>query len=141
MNERLLTGEVARACGVSLDTIRHYERVGVIDQAHRESNGYRRYAPDTIDRVRTVRRALRLGFTLEELARIFRQRSSGRPPCREVRALAAQKLRDLDSRLAELLTLRETLISTLTAWDDILGATAEGQPAHLLEMLQEGRTT
>jgi hypothetical protein len=58
-----------------------------------------------------------------------------------VRALAAQKLRDLDSRLAELLPLRETLVSTLTAWDDILGATAEGQPAHLLEMLQEGRTT
>ena len=141
MTERLLTGEVARACGVSHDTIRHYERVGVIDKAHRDDNGYRRYGADTIDRVRIVRRALGIGFTLEELARIFRQRSSGRPPCREVRALAAKKLNDLEGRLAELLAVRETLITTLNAWDAVLGATARDQPAHLLDMLHEGSSS
>lgn len=141
MNERLLTGQVARACGVSHDTIRHYERLGVIAKADRDRSGYRRYAPETIDRVRIVRRALGIGFTLEELARIFRQRSSGRPPCREVRALARQKLSDLDSRIAELLAMRETLRTTLAAWDDVLQATPEGHAAHLLDKLHEGRTS
>ena len=139
MNERLLTGEVARACGVSNDTIRHYERTGVIDKAARDRSGYRRYEPRTIDRIRTVRRALAIGFTLNELARIFRQRSSGRPPCREVRALAEQKLRDLEIQLAEILAVRETLTHTLAAWDSALRSTPEGRPAHLLDMLNEGR--
>ena len=137
MTERLLTGQVARACGVSDDTIRHYERKGVIDKAVRDDSGYRRYEASAIDRVRLVRRALAIGFTLDELARIFRQRSSGRPPCREVRALAERKLHDLEIRLAELLNVRETLLMTIAAWDARLASSGQ-EPAHLLEMLNEG---
>src|ERR1700682_802316 len=100
--ELLQTGTLARLCGVSPDTIRHYEHLGVIPSATRNANGYRGYPEATIDRVRVVRRALTLGFTLAEPARILRQRDSGRPPCREVRALAVRKLADLDQRLVEL---------------------------------------
>jgi DNA-binding transcriptional MerR regulator len=131
----LQTGTLARHCGVSADTIRHYERLGVIQPALRGANGYRGYPEAAVDRVRVVRRALTLGFTLAELARILRQRDSGRPPCQEVRALAVRKLENLDQRLTELHALRETLARTVASWDARLAGTSEGQPAGLLDSL------
>ena len=135
-SEQLLTGEVARACGVSADTIRHYERRGVIAAAQRDAGGYRRYPAAVVGRVLMVRRALRLGFSLDELCRILRKRAAGMPPCHEVRALAECKLRDVDARIADLTELRRTLTSTLEEWDRRLAMTAEGEPAHLLESLR-----
>jgi DNA-binding transcriptional MerR regulator len=131
----LTTGSVARQCGVSPDTIRHYEQLGVIPPAVRGANGYRGYPEATVHRVRVVRRALTLGFTLTELARILRQRDGGRPPCRDVYALAAQKLADLDQRLVELHALRETLAGLIESWNHRLDAVGDGEPAHLLETL------
>ncbi len=135
----LLTGELAKACGVSNDTIRHYERKGVIPAAVRDGSGYRRYPEETIERVRLVRRALGIGFTLDELARIFRQRASGRPPCRDVRELGAKKLADLDERIVEMLAVRDALAATLESWDDRLTTTPQGQMAYLLETVFERR--
>src|SRR5436190_24388288 len=92
MDRTMRIGDVARACGVSTDTIRWYEKQGVLAPVHRERNGYCVYDAETIERVRVVRRAIAVGFSVAELARIFRQRAAGRPPCREVRAMAARKL-------------------------------------------------
>jgi len=129
-------GEVASECGVSVDTIRHYEAKGVIVAASRDASGYRHYPPEVIERVRVIRRALKLGFLLDELSRIFRTRAEGKPPCREVRALAERKLHDVDARIAELIALRDSLASTIENWDQRLSATAEGEAAHLLEDLR-----
>ena len=129
-------GDVARACGVSVDTIRHYEARGVIAAAPRDASGYRDYPPDVIERVRMIRRALQLGFSLDELCRIFKQRAAGKAPCREVRSLAERKLRDVETRIAELTALRASLASTIENWDQRLSATAEGEAAHLLEDLR-----
>ena len=128
-------GDVARACGVSTDTIRWYEKQGVLAPVHRERNGYRVYDAETIERVRVVRRAIAVGFSIEELARIFRQRAAGGPPCREVRAMAARKLEELDARIAELTGLRAQLAATVDDWDARLSRTAEGEPARLIESL------
>ncbi len=65
----LRSGELAQLTGVSPDTIRHYERIGILRAPPRTSAGYRMYTRDTIDRVRLVQRALQLGFTLTELAK------------------------------------------------------------------------
>jgi len=92
MDRRMRIGDVARACGVSTDTIRWYEKQRLLAPVHRERSGYRVYDAETIERVRVVRRAIAVGFSVAELARIFRQRAAGRPPCREVRAMAARKL-------------------------------------------------
>ena len=129
-------GDVAQACGVSVDTIRHYETRGVIAAVPRDASGYRDYSPDVIERVRMIRRALQLGFSLDELGRIFKQRAAGKAPCREVRALAERKLRDVETRIAELTALRASLASTIEQWDERLSATAEGEAAHLLEDLR-----
>jgi DNA-binding transcriptional MerR regulator len=136
MDETLMIGEVARASGVSVDTIRHYEAAGVIPPATRERNGYRRFPPSALQRVKVVRRALAIGFTIEELARLFRQRAAGRPPCGEVRAMAARKLEALDERIAELTALRGELAAILGDWDQRL-ETGNGQPAYLLDALVE----
>jgi len=130
-------GDMARACGVSTDTIRWYEKQGVLGAVQRERNGYRVYDAETIERVRVVRRALAVGFSIKELARIFRQRAAGRPPCREVRAMAARKLEELDARIAELLELRAQLAAMADDWDARLSRTAEGEPARLIESIAE----
>ncbi|SRR5258708_3892868 len=137
MSSGLLIGDVAKQTGVSVDTVRHYERKGVIEGVVRDGSGYRRYPAATIDRIRVVRRALGIGFTLDELARIFRQRASGHPPCRQVRDLAARKLGELDERIAALNAVRAALSVTVTSWESRLEATAEGGLAHLLESLIE----
>src|SRR5437763_13872849 len=88
----LRAGELARASGVSTDTLRHYERKGVLPRPRRSPNGYREYAAESLARVLLVRRALASGFTLDELARGMRARQRGGSPCRAVGAHAAPKL-------------------------------------------------
>ena len=86
-------------------------------------------------RVRTIRRALAIGFTLRELARILRVREKGGAPCRDVRALAAAKLADLDRQLSEMTALREHLAQLLGDWDNRLDGLAPGARAGLLDAL------
>jgi len=120
---------VAHLAGVSADTLHHYERVGVLPPVERDENGYRRYPADTVKRVASIRRALDLGFTLEELSRFFRARDSGSPPCRRVRALAEQKLEQTREQIAALQLLERELTTVLSEWDARL---EQGEPARLL---------
>lgn len=137
VSKPLRAGELAGICGVSTDTLRHYERVGVLPQPHRTAAGYRQYPPDAVRRVRLVRRAVALGFTLAELARVLRIRDRGGAPCREVRALAESKLADLDREIVERITLRDHLRRLLGDWDRRLDATPQGKRAGLLEMIMD----
>ena len=132
-------GELAAAAGVSTDTLRHYERKGVLQRPRRSPNGYREYAPEALARVRLVRRALAFGFTLDELARVLRARDCGAAPCKEVRALAAEKLSGVEARLAELAELRDELRATLDGWDARLSKAGVGARAGLLESLGDRR--
>jgi MerR family Zn(II)-responsive transcriptional regulator of zntA len=134
-SEGFLSGELARLAGVSTDTLRHYERKGVLPLARRLNNGYRRYAPDSLDRVRLIRRALAVGFTLDELARFLKARDRGQAPCREVRSLAEEKLTEVESRLTVLLAVRDDLRATLVDWDKRLNGKKGGERAGLLEAL------
>jgi DNA-binding transcriptional MerR regulator len=134
MNDDLSSGAVARMCEVSPDTIRHYERLGLI-AAVRGSNGYRCFPRATVERVQMVRRALAIGFSLAELTRILAQRDAGSAPCRGVRALAATKLEELDLRIRELIAMRAELAGIITNWDERLSVTNDGEPALLLEQL------
>jgi DNA-binding transcriptional MerR regulator len=141
MQDEISSGELARTCGVSPDTVRHYERVGVLPGAVRGSNGYRRFPRESIARVLLVRKALAIGFSLDELARILRQRDDGTPPCRNVRAMAEEKLADLDRRIAEALAMRDELAGILGQWDEKLAATPDGEPALLLQSLMQHERT
>jgi MerR family transcriptional regulator, copper efflux regulator len=129
------SGELARLAGVSTDTLRHYERKGVLPRARRLDNGYRQYPPDSVGRVRLIRRALAVGFTLDELAQFLKARDRGQAPCREVRALAEEKLAGLEGRLEEMLAVRDEMRGMLKDWDRRLSGEKAGGRAGLLESL------
>ena len=130
----LRSAELAGLSGLSTDTLRHYERKGLL-HAGRSANGYREYPTKSIDRIRLVQHALSVGFTLAELARLLRIREEGGAPCKEVRALAAAKLKTLEEQLRGLSVLRNELRKMLGAWDTKLAHTRKGEQAHLLDML------
>ena len=128
-------GDVAAAAGVSADTIRHYERHGVIPRAMRTSAGYRRYPPDTVARVALVRRALAIGFSLKELGAIFRDRDRGAAPCRRVRGIVADRLSKIDDEITALMKLNSEMAALLEEWDARLSSTPPNRQARLLESL------
>ena len=129
--------ELARAVGVSTDTLRYYERQRLLPAPPRAVNGYRRYPPEALTRVRVIRSALAVGFSVDELARIFRARDHGLYPCQQVRQLAADKLKAVEERIRELQQLRGALSTTLASWDRQLARTPPGTPPHLLYNLAE----
>jgi DNA-binding transcriptional MerR regulator len=141
MQDEILSGELARLCGVSPDTIRHYERLRLLPAAVRGANGYRRFPRAAAGRVLLIRRAVAMGFSLEEVGRILRQRDGGTAPCRTVRAMAGEKLDALDRRIAEMQAAREDLARLLMEWDARLERTADGEPAWLLERTQHETTS
>jgi DNA-binding transcriptional MerR regulator len=129
-------GQLAKTAGVSVDTVRHYERLGLIPKAARTNAGYRRYPTATIDRITLVRHALRFGFSLRDIAGFLRVRASGGMPCRDVRAAATRILTAVDQRIAELTAARTEMERTLRNWDRRLARTPADRPAHLLELLE-----
>lgn len=127
--------DVARTTGVSTDTLRHYERQGLLPGVTRTAAGYRRYSAATVERVLLIQRALVVGFSLADLKRVLGVRDRGGAPCESVRALVGERLDELNQRIEELLTLRDELRLLLTEWDGRLSKTAQGQRANLLETL------
>ena len=127
--------DVARTTGVSTDTLRHYERKGLLPGVTRTAAGYRRYSAATVDRVLLIQRALVVGFSLADLMRVLGVRDRGGAPCHGVRALVGERLEELNQRIEELLILRDELRRLLADWDGRLSKTAKGQQANLLETL------
>jgi len=132
----LRIGELARQSGLSVDTLRHYERLQLLPVLRRTDGGFRQYPPEAVRRVTVIQRALSIGFSLEELSSFFKERTAGRAPCRAVRRLAQTKLEALDQHIQSLLAGRDALRALLEKWDERLDK-AEGQPARLLDALAE----
>lgn len=131
----LLIGELADLTEVSRDTLRHYERKGVLPPPVRSPNGYRLYSTSLVERVKLIRRSLAVGFTLDELARIFAERKGGNAPCREVYSLVVDKLEKVKLRIVEMEILRDDLEGLVLDWSGKLEDVGENTPAHLLEDL------
>jgi DNA-binding transcriptional MerR regulator len=134
---QLTTGQLGAVTGVSADTIRHYEKLGLLKKAMRSVGGYRLYDADAITRVQTIRSAVKAGFTLSELSGIFTERDAGGAPCRRVAALAADKIELLELRIRELTDLKQWLASTVESWQERLDRIPPGKRAGLLESLGE----
>ena len=133
----LSPSELARLTGVSTDTLRHYERKRVLRMPARSQGGYRRYLPEAVAHVRLVRRALAIGFTLNELAAVLSERDRGAAPCRSVRTLGAERLAELETRLRDLTELRDELHVLLREWDRRLARIPVGTQARLLDVLAD----
>src|ERR687887_1479914 len=114
-------GEVAEEAGVTVDTLRYYERLGVLPRARRTSGGLRQYGEDVLKQVRFIHEAQALGLTLSDVRRLVGDQGRvGRDRCRKVRDLLSARLKDVDAKLAQLRSFRQTLQSHLQACEDAL---------------------
>ena len=127
------SGQLARQTGVSTDTLRHYERLGLLPLPQRTAGNYREYPPTSPQRVELIRRALTIGFSLPELKTILAVRDKGGAPCRHVRDLLCSKIHNLDEQIRNLVSLRAEMNRLSGEWDKRLQQTKPGQVARLLE--------
>jgi DNA-binding transcriptional MerR regulator len=127
------SGQLARLTGLSTDTLRHYERLGILPLPQRTSGNYREYLPTSRQRVELIQRALAVGFSLTELKSILAVRDKGGAPCWHVRALMRAKIRDVNEHIRNLAALRVELKRLSKEWDRRLRRTKAGQLARLLE--------
>jgi Hg(II)-responsive transcriptional regulator len=104
----LTIGKLANAAGVGIDTVRFYERAGLLNEPRRTASGYRLYAGSEVARLRFIRRAKALGFSLDEIAELLRLNDGGGRRG-AVRALAARRLAEIEQKLRELGRMRDTL--------------------------------
>lgn len=107
MNEELSIGRLARVAGVNVETIRYYQRRGLVTRPYKPIGGHRRYARAVAARVRFIKRAQQLGFTLKEVTGLLRLEDG--QSCRETRLLAEHKLALIEERVADLNRMRRML--------------------------------
>ena len=136
-SKTLYSGALAKAAGVSPDTIRHYERIGVLPRASRTESGYRVYPASAVERVLVVQRALRIGFTLAELAEVLKARDAGGAPCQRVFQLAQEKLKGIEADIEVLKVTRRCVRKVLADWKQRTHGAGPGQQSHLLYSLSD----
>lgn len=107
MQTGLQIGQVAARSGVSIDTLRYYERRDLLSTAPRTAGGYRVFSPEVVDRVLFIKQAQQLGFTLDEISTLLT--TNGTSDCLRVHDLLDAKLAELDARMRAMRDFREKL--------------------------------
>jgi MerR family transcriptional regulator, mercuric resistance operon regulatory protein len=107
MAERCTIGAIARQAGVNVETVRYYQRRGLVPEPAKPIGGIRKYAPEHVQRLRFIKRAQQLGFSLEEIAELLSLEDGLH--CREVEKIAGQKLATVRERIAQLETMEGAL--------------------------------
>lgn len=115
----LKIGEVRSRSGCSIQTIRYYESLGLIQAIDRTAGGFRLFAPSTLDRLAFVKQAQSLGMSLQDISELLTVYDSGNAPCSTVKHKLRDKLADLDRRIQSLQRLRDELQSLLAVADDL----------------------
>ena len=105
----LTIGKLAKACDVKVDTVRYYERMGLVLPIERSESGYRKYSVDSIKRLRFVRRAQSLGFTLEEIKELLELSDTPEADCGDVQEHARHKISEVEVKIADLLKIKSSL--------------------------------
>lgn len=104
----MTVGQVARLAGVGVETVRFYEKNGLLEEPARRPSGYREYDEETVNRLRFIQRAKELGFTLSEIKELLSLRCSERP-CNDVKERAEAKIAEIEAKVAMLLRMKEVL--------------------------------
>ena len=125
-------GAAARAAGVHVETLRFYQRLGLVAQPARPANGFRRYGEDTVARLRFIRRAQELGFTLEETHSLLRLADG--VSCEATRRLAEAKLATIEARLRDLQRMRRALVELI----DACAGARQAPPCPIIAALASG---
>jgi len=102
-------GQIAKRAGMGVETVRYYEQIGVLPAAHRAQNGYRIYNEEHLRRLRFIKRARELGFSLEKVRSLLSLADDERMACRQVRAIAEQHLSEIRRNIADLQAMQRVL--------------------------------
>jgi MerR family mercuric resistance operon transcriptional regulator len=105
----LTIGKLAKAVGAGVETLRYYERLNLLAKPDRTPSGYRIYEPSAIDRLRFIKQAQELGFTLSEIKDLIRLTDDEKADCAQVNAKAREKLVEIEGKIVLLTTMRESL--------------------------------
>ena len=108
-------GALAGACAVGVETVRYYQRRGLLDEPRRPAGGVRRYGEPDARRLRFIRRAQSLGFTLDEVGKLLRLEST--PDCARARRVASARLAEVEAKIADLERVRGALRALVRACD------------------------
>lgn len=127
-------GELAELAGVSRDTLRYYEKLGLLQKVARDQGGRRLYAPRHLSTLRFIRRAQSMGFTLEEVRQLLQFRENPAGARREVRELTRDKLALVEKQLEELTVLRDEMVLLL----NLCGCAEEDQPCPIIDSMEDG---
>lgn len=102
-------GQVARQTGVTVETVRFYEKQGLINAPQRTVSGYRQYPQDTVKRVRFIQNAKDLGFTLKDISELLTLRQESGTSCADIKLRTTQKIDEVDQKIRDLKRIREAL--------------------------------
>ncbi len=108
----LTIGHLARAAGVNVETVRYYQRVGLVKEPARPAEGYRQYPPETVERIRFIKRAQKLGFSLKEISELL---DLGEGHCRDVRQRAEHKREMIEQQIVDLMAMKDSLETLIHA--------------------------
>lgn len=130
----LKIGEVARQTGIGIETLRFYEKSGLLDRPARTYSGYRMYSSEVLERLSFIKRAQILGFSLSEIKKVIDDARSGHSPCKEVREIVRNRLEELDQRMREMARYRKEMAATLEEWDRVGRA-----PGHICGLIETAK--
>ena len=131
-------GSLARAVGVGAETVRYYERVGLLVPPLRAANGYRRYDEAALARLRFVRQAAALGFSLAEIADILREAKEGNTPCPMVREIIVRRIAENQRKIKEMQKLQRKMEKALQDWSKMRNSMPTGDSVcHLIESVSD----
>jgi MerR family mercuric resistance operon transcriptional regulator len=128
----LTIGEVAEQANVHIETLRYYERRGLVARPPRSASNYRQYPEDAVRRVRFIKRAQELGFSLNNIQELLSLRADPESGCAEVRACAETKMKDIEAKIGTLTAMKSAL-STLVAESSGEGPLSNGPILESLE--------
>ncbi|MFY7835952.1 MAG: MerR family transcriptional regulator [Novosphingobium sp.] len=123
----MLIGDLSQRTGGNIETIRYYERIGLLPAPARRGR-YRSYGLEDVSRLRFVRRARNLGFTLDEVRALLELAAGGRKSCGDARSLAAAHLADVKTKIADLRRMERVLVEAVRACDADVNADNQGCP-------------
>lgn len=107
--DSLTIGQVAKTAHVNVETVRYYERRGLLPEPARRPSGYRSYAPDAVRRIQFIRQAQQLGFSLQEVSELLLLRVDPEMSCREVKQRAETKIADIERKIEDLRSMQQAL--------------------------------
>ncbi len=109
MRTSLKTGDVAKQSGVNVETLRFYERKGLLPEPPRRMSGYREYPPEAVQQIRFIKRAQELGFSLREIKELLTLRVEPGTTCTQVRQRAQEKVEEVQQKIADLQAIEQAL--------------------------------